>query len=214
MWNLILCIFGIPYWIFRWCKETGEAAGYEEAKRIRNKKFEEGLNDWLERVTNPELEAEIEKKMSNEETAKEYLEELKEAAKELDILDVRFFHSYWETYPNYYCKHYVNAVRVVLANRGSLRFDDARYGFWCDIPPKLRDPRDLTGSVDKRIQFMEWIDKKLKEHGVMDEMCMDASGKLYHLDDRTKRFMGNYIYRPASRDEKVYYFQDTIENRR
>lgn len=212
MWEFILVIFGGIYWILRWAYETGTQQGAQMSLEERRKRREARQKKWLEKSTNLPLEKEITTKMRDEELSKEFLPELQEAAKELKMMNDSFFFGYHVYYPNYYCKNNVDAIRIALANRGYLRYEDARWGFSNDVPSRLRrDPARYTEAVDNRREFMEWIDKRLKEHGIDEEMCMETT-KLYHLNEHTSRFCGCFIYAPASIKDEIVDYVDMFDN--
>ena len=207
MWEFCLVIFGGLYWIMRWIYETASQEGAQMSIDRRRELREKRKADWMKRATNPQLEEEITRKVSNEETAQQFVDELREAGKELTMIDDGFINSFHITYPNYQFKNNINAIRILLANRGVLREVDAKLGFFNDIPMKIikNDPPLATKQIEERKDLMLWIDKKLKEHGIEDELCMEMN-KLYHLEERLYRYPSKYIYLPASlNDEAIDY---------
>lgn len=89
-----------------------------------------------------------------------------------------------------------DAIRVYLAYKGKLLREDAENGIsvWYG---KEQTVRDQNEAIENRKKFALWIDSKLKEHGIDEDMFLcSGAGKFFTLD-YDEAMPGRYMWRPT-----------------
>lgn len=88
------------------------------------------------------------------------------------------------------------ALRIMMANRGKLTHNDVCVGFYSigqDAPTVRMGEKWNAESAN----FVLWINSKLKEHGVDENVYICTSHNEYWaINERTKTYSGKYVWFP------------------
>lgn len=198
--DFLLAVFGIPYYLFRLYSEHVDTRRIRINREARDAAFKECQARFRERVLDQELEKTIKKRLEENETALEYRDELIETIdKELDWVDKdRFLMFYGNIdFPSYQKL----ALRILLGNRGKLRFGDVH-----GISPSVYYHRKATPSMRKKDleetkRLAIWVNNKLKEHGINETLLARRSfEENYLVDDdfETPDWPASYFWKPDS----------------
>lgn len=100
---------------------------------------------------------------------------------------------------NYYYKRMV--LRVLLANRGKLFSADARLGIAVCVPKRITKYYTKEQRADDLAGYwslVKWIDNKLKEAGIDEEILIGYGNTLYRPGNKFdgSHFSGTYYWRP------------------
>lgn len=147
---------------------------------------------WLSKVTNHELEVDLEDRLYNREP--ELIDEIQNSWSDyfgFAYNGERIYHPRKKTKSDYdmlYVIHLgadsisdMTALRMLMANRGLLIGHDAEYG----LNIGLYGDTEKRRQVNRRRcqQFVRAMDRKLREHGVVEQMYEGSSATGYRLVD-------------------------------
>lgn len=208
---LIGCLFiGVGWLIDKTQSAKTKKKVLEEIEQ--NGTYEERKEAWLNRVTDKTLENHLERQIYNMENREQIWKEVKEAYDEMpwkkerdkficlcakDVKTKFGIGTYTqEEIEKIAASYRKEALRIMLAKRGKLRFFDALYGIEYGGCGLLRQA--ALKEWDKECaDFVFWIDTKLKKQGVNEELYIIS---LYNEVWRFKDFKyekGTYRWKPA-----------------
>ena len=89
-----------------------------------------------------------------------------------------------------------DAIRVYLAQKGKLSKEDAQNGIsvWYR---KEQTVHDRNEAIENRKKFAQWIDSKLKECGINEDMFLRTGSGEYFTLDNSKYIPGRCVWRPT-----------------
>ncbi len=165
-------------------KKTDEKS-YDEKRLEELDQLRINKTVWLRRVTDRVIEAELEEYIydkRNEEAVKREV---------MEVLDTLVW-SLPETarYDNVLC------LRILMAKRGKLRFEDANNGIhiFGHGETEVRRRNDLSAQIG----LFLWINKQLKRNGINEPMyvVLNAADKEAWLMRPEEKRVGYYIWKP------------------
>lgn len=202
---LILALILIVILCSKVSSDKAAVASSGKSAEERYNEYEERRDEWVSEVTDRKLEYDITRMVEQKSEAvnqelliafddmKSFAPECLRNAELVDDTVLQLVQEKFEQVKTpghlgwmcYYSKYDVTAIRVMLANRGKLRVSDATYGMeWtCDCNAPLYE--DRLADYYKSIVFIRWIDKKLQEHGIHEQLFRKGftEAKCKVLDD-------------------------------
>lgn len=180
------------------------------------------LDAWLERVSDRDLEYSITRQSEQRYTNAEVKNELLTALDEMKALAKEYLPTVDEVndtimqlvYKNLevakdiktflklskFCSVDKLAVQIMMANRGKLRYQDANDGIACscDCYSELYEVR--MADFYTNMVFIKWLDKKLQEHGIHEQLYEQRSGSQMckEFDDKPwGGAIGAFLWEPS-----------------
>lgn len=149
--------------------------------------------EWLARVTDKNLEIELEDFIFHEKNYDQIWAEVSEAYKDMPWNSDR---------TSILCCGYdrndrnaKEALRIMMAIRGKLIYDDAKYGI---EQTKIQAPTRLQTRqvIANQLGFVKWIDSKLKEHGIDEQLVIEVTWDSVFTVDSCEWRNGTYKWMP------------------
>ena len=205
------------------CLFLGVSCLLEKHERVKPKKmpieeikqdgtYEQRKGEWLKRVTDKTLENLLERQIYNMEDYEQIWKEVKEAYDEMpwkkekdkyiclcaDDVKTKFGRGTYsqEEREKIAASHRQEALRIMMAKRGKLRFFDALHGIeygGCGV----LNQATLKEWDKECADLVLWVDSKLKEHGVNEELYIILPlNEACRIED-SKYEKGAYRWKPA-----------------
>lgn len=213
MGAIFIAIFGLLYWGCKLSNEKNQTKQSEKERVERREKINNQREKFESRVVDRHLEADLEDLIYNIENFDEVWAEVSKAYDEMSWMPdeekfLCFTHEAVEkaygkgTYTKKQRKQIIDsyrteALRIMLANRGKLRYRDTFAGIssFGQGAPTLRAGERLN---IQSANFVLWIDSKLKEHGVYEPVYIHTHCHNYIplTSNSKKTYGGEYFWKP------------------
>lgn len=154
---LILAIALGLFWVIRLSMEKSEVKQRrDEYQSVRDKENIDE-NTWRSRVTNRELEMNIEDRLYHK--------------------DAELISEYEKTKEMFPESAYGSALRVLMANRGKIPYKDSELGI--EIITSGHTQLEKENSFAGQVRFVQWVSKRIKS----DEVYYDSFGHIVPLSE-------------------------------
>lgn len=211
MFEFFIALFGGLFWGGKYAKEKSETRQAQQTHELNKTKDSCRESEWLSKVTNKKLEAELEAFVYDNSNYDAIWSEVSVAYRDMP----------WET-ENFIClcpeavevaygkgtftkkqreniasNNRLKALRILLANRGKLRTEDASYygtptSSWSGVP--LLTEQQWS---EQETKFMLWTTNQLAKHGVHEELYIRQNGTDAFLASKFPLYRGYYVWEPV-----------------
>lgn len=210
MFEFFIALFG---GLFYSGKYANERAKTKQADQLRERGVAEDNHrkyQWLARVTDRQLERELESFINDISNYEEVWAEVSEAYREMpwetedficlfpDIVDIAYGKgAYTKTQKENISKNNrLKALRIMLARRGKLRAQDAdTFGAikssWTGVPVSTEQEWSK-----QETKFMLWITSQLAKHGINERLYIKQNTEVY-LASKYPIYRGYYVWEPV-----------------
>lgn len=182
--SLLIVLFWIIVWAFRITKDKKSTKQYDKERDADFASHDIAMSQWLRDVCDDDLEKETEAYVYDVSNSSEIKSIVHSAFKEAGM-----------TMFNYDDK---DAIRVILAMQGKLMRSDAMGGILVR-PAKLEGEStlDQDNKILNRRKFVLWINSKLKEHGINEDMFINTAMRYYFTVESDEYRCGYFVWRPS-----------------
>ena len=193
MFDFFLCLFFIPYYVFKYISDRAKS----DKADASFKSYVDRRAEWEKSVTDIDLENRLNKEIQEHYYDSVLDEEFEEAIREIPgILDiVKYDESatlVQRIRPSY-------ALMILMANRGKITSSMASFG----LPGFIRQRKGI-GILEEELEMisylMKWINKKLNEYGINEKPILTKGfSDAYIIDDFEKCVKlggGTYTWEP------------------
>ena len=190
MFDLFLAALGLPAISFKFASESGKSNAAKRKREIDRRQTINNRVSWKKKVLDLYLENSFKAEIQHNKKAffEKYSKELTKSANEI--------------WGNYALSHgtteilQIDALRILMANRGKLLKEDADFGIYVDEYKKT----DLyLQEIQNKAQLVIWINKQLMRHGIHEQLLARACSDYYIVRNENicnGRFGGVYMWYP------------------
>ncbi len=190
MFDLFLAALGLPAISFKFASESGKSNAAKKKMEADRLQTTSDRASWKKRVLDLDLEKSLrtEIQYNCEAFFEEYGDELTKSANKI--------------WGNYALSHgttemsQIDALRILMANRGKLLKEDADFGIYVDEYKKT----DLyLQEIQNKAKLVIWINEQLIKHGVREKLLARACSDYYIVRNEhicNDRFGGVYMWYP------------------
>ena len=178
---IIFLVLG-TFFLLKVVSKKGQDREHDKQLEANRTQREKRMNDWIRRVTDKRLEAELEEKIYTGLTGKEIQTAFENAAKGLPDSDINELR---------YDKTMV--LRLLMAEHGKLRNEDASWGIhvYAYGPTEIRRLEDAE--MKRRVVYH--IQNKLIKHGIDEKITRKST-----IKGGNATYMCDYIWEPMKWD--------------
>ena len=212
MFELFIALFGGLFWGSKILNEKSQIKRVETSHKQMMNTYFSNKSKFEEKVTDRELEADLEDFIYNTSNYDEVWAEVSKAFDEMhwksddekficicpEAVEAAFGkNTYTKKQREQIAANYrKEALRIMMANRGKLIYNDIHCGFHSSgqgAPTVRLGEKWNTESAN----FALWINSKLKEHGIDEPVYICTGNNEYWIiNEETKTFPGEYIWLP------------------
>lgn len=210
MFEFFIALFGGLFWGGKYAKEKSEIKRVQDNNEINQIKDAYKRSEWMSKVTDEELEMQLEAFVFDTANYDKVWAEVAEAYKEMPWENEEFICIYPETVEIAYGKGVYNkkqrdniaannrlkALRILLAKRGKLRRCDADWGIPTSVFGGVPLPTERKW-LEEETKFMLWITDQLAKHGIEERLYIKQIGNEAFLASSHPCYRGEYVWEPV-----------------
>lgn len=190
MYLVFLAIIGIPVIFVMLAIESGKKEAAVKKSNDMQQQTVVNMRNWIAATTDDNLEGNFRREFSEDANAafEKHYDELMNACTEI-------WGNYVETHGTD-IMDFSDGIRILMANRGKLTKEDAERGVSVD---EYSNPEDSSREIINKAKLVCWMDRKLKDHGVNEQLLAIAFPGYFIVRDEhlcNDHYAGTYLWKP------------------